>query len=108
MTDISRCEQAMKQARWAIALQLGRWRDGDEVCAVAELQNAYGALADIVGDAKMEEPNPPANIRNILESVACREDVEAESAKREGYRICEIAHRQRACAVRAYLKGLST
>jgi hypothetical protein len=55
LDHLARCEQAMKQARWAIAVQLGRWRDGDEVCAVAELQNAYDALADLVGDAKMEE-----------------------------------------------------
>ena len=56
-------EQAMKQARWAIALQLRRWRDGDEVNAVAELQNAHDALFDLVGDAKMQEPqneNPHA------------------------------------------------
>lgn len=53
---LARCEDAMKQARWAIGLQLARWRDGDSVCAVAELQNAYDALADIVGEAKPREP----------------------------------------------------
>ena len=55
-------EQAMKQARWAIALQLRRWRDGDEVNAVAELQNAHDALIDLVGEAKMEERLNPAAV----------------------------------------------
>ena len=61
---LARCEDAMKQARWAIALQLRRWRDGDSVCAVAELQNAHDALFDLVGDAKRQEPqneNPHAS-----------------------------------------------
>jgi len=53
LNQLARAEQAMIQARWAIALQLRRWRDGDAVCAVSELQNAYDALADLVGDAKM-------------------------------------------------------
>lgn len=57
-------EQAMKQARWAIALQLRRWRDGDEVCAVTELQNAHDALVDLVGEAKMQERvNPRAALK---------------------------------------------
>ena len=51
----ARCEQAMKQARWAIALQLRRWRDGDSVDAVEQLQNAHDALADIVGESKPEQ-----------------------------------------------------
>lgn len=55
LDHLARCEDAMKQARWAIALQLRRWRDGDAVDAVAELQSAYDALADIVGDAKPRE-----------------------------------------------------
>ncbi len=56
---IARCEDAMKQARWAISLQLRRWRDGDEVCAITELQNAHDALADIVGELKPEDKRNP-------------------------------------------------
>ena len=55
LDHLARCEDAMKQARWAIALQLRRWRDGDTVDADAELQAAYDALADIVGESKQEE-----------------------------------------------------
>jgi hypothetical protein len=55
LNHLARCEVAMKQARHAIALQLRRWRDGDSVCAVGELQNAYDDLADLVGEAKPKE-----------------------------------------------------
>ncbi len=64
LDHLARAEQAMIQARWAISLQLGRWRDGDDVCAVMELQNAYDALADLVGDAKMQERANGLNVRN--------------------------------------------
>lgn len=63
LDHLARCEDAMKQARWAIALQLSRWRDGDSVCAVGELQNAYDALADLVGDAKPIERTNLAQLK---------------------------------------------
>lgn len=71
LNHLAICEQAMKQARWAIAIQLRRWRDGDSVSAVSKLQNAYDSLADLVGDAKIEEPsNPVLKSCNSLEPQA--------------------------------------
>ncbi len=71
LDHLARCEDAMKQARWAIALQLARWRDGDSVCAVAELQNAYDVLADLVGEAKPQERlNSPVLVQTKDANIA--------------------------------------
>ena len=67
LNHLAACENAMKLARWAIACQLTRWRDGDSVCAVKELQEALDALLPMVGEAKPYEPDTPrTNAARVL------------------------------------------
>lgn len=63
-------DRALRLSRDAMDLQLRRWRDGDSVCAVQEMQEARNACQDIVGKRTVSWPTMRAATENVKATIA--------------------------------------